>query len=93
MEDIEPIATYGTVLPDDVRATLKGLATGQRYASADLYRRYSGIVGAAGRAPGHHVAFGQALARVGMRRVKMTVGGGGQGYRGQGRQISAWLIT
>lgn len=93
MEDIEPVTSYAPVLPDDVRATLKGLTTGQRYASADLYRRYAGIVAAAGRAPGHHVAFGQALATAGMHRVKMTVGGGGAGYRGRGRQISAWRIT
>lgn len=92
MKDIEPIGQYGVVLDEDVRKTLNGLGRGQRYAASDLYARYSDVAREAGRTPGHPVALGQVFKRIGMARIKMTVGGGGQGYKGRGRQVVAWVV-
>jgi hypothetical protein len=92
MKDIEPVGGYGAVLDEDVRATLNGLYRGARYAAGDLYKRYADVAREAGREPGHPVALGQAFARLGMKRVKMTVGGAGRGYRGRGHQIVAWVV-
>jgi hypothetical protein len=92
MKDIEPVGGYGVVLDEDVRSTLNGLHRGARYSASDLYQRYASVAREANREPGHPVALGQAFARLGMQRVKMTVGGGGQGHRGRGRQIAAWVV-
>lgn len=92
MRDISPIGEYGPMLDADVRATLNGLYPGSRYAASDLYARYSDMVRSAGRTPGHPVALGQTLKRLGSTRVKMTVGGGGSGHKGRGHQVVAWII-
>ena len=92
MRDIEPIGGYGVVTDEDVRTTLNGLHAGSRYAASDLYKRYASLVREAGREPGHPVALGQAFSRLGMQRIKMTVGGGGRGHAGRGRQIVAWVV-
>jgi hypothetical protein len=93
MRDIDPVGEYGLVLDADVEATLEGLYPGSRYAASDLYARYSDVVRSAGRNPGHPIALGQALKRLGSTPVKMTVGGGGSGHKGRGRQVSAWIIS
>jgi hypothetical protein len=92
MRDIQPVSEYGVVMDEDVAATLKGLPPGGRYAASDLYQRYADVARAAGRSPGHPVALGRTFSRIGMRRVKVTVGGGGRGHKGRGRQIVAWIV-
>jgi hypothetical protein len=92
MRDIDPVSAYGVVHSDDVNKSLNGLTSGARYAAADLYERYAAMVREDGRSPGHPVGYGQALARLGLDRVKMTVGGAGKGQTGRGRQISAWVV-
>lgn len=84
------MSKYGVVDPDDVRKTAEGLKG--RYAASDLYQRYSDVVRSDGRSPGHPVALGQALKTYGFRRCKITVGGGGRGYTGRGRQVAGWAI-
>lgn len=94
MRDIEPTASFGVMVGRDVEATLNGLRKGERYSASDLYDRYSDVAKEAGHNPGHKVAFGQALARLGLTRAKMTVGGpgAGRGRSGRGRQVVAWMI-
>lgn len=92
MEDISPVSEYGLVVEDDVKASLIGLQPGQRYAASDLYRRYAEVARASGRSPGHPTALGQTFRRLGMKRVKMTVGGNGRGRSGGGKQIVAWVV-
>lgn len=94
MTAIEPVGTYGVVVDDDVMTLIRELRGGSRYAASDLHRRYSEIARVAGRSPGHPTALGQALRRMGLVPVKMTVGGGGRGRgrAGRGKQISAWLL-
>jgi hypothetical protein len=66
-----------------VSAVRAELRTGLVYPASDLYRRYQQIATAAGRPPGHPVAFGQALKRHGCLRKKVNR---------DGRQISGWLV-
>lgn len=83
MNDIEPVGKYGMTVDQDVAEMLRGLQSGQRYAARDLYERYAGRVKDDGRTPGHPVAVGQALRRLGCGRVKMNV---------KGRQIVTWVV-
>lgn len=96
MRDIEPLASYGAVVPEDVQATIRDLKGGNRYAAADLYNRYADAAREAGRSPGHPVAFGQALKAHGLIRVKINIGGPGRGKKAKkgdkSRQVSAWLL-
>lgn len=94
MKDIEPLASYGVIEDVDVKRTINTLERGSRYASKDVFDRYCELTKQAGRNPGHRVAFGAALSRLGLKKIKMTVGGPGQGYgrKGRGKQTSAWAV-
>lgn len=57
------INRYGSINPDDMTATLRGLHGG--FTNADLYARYSSIATEAGRQPGSQNQFGRVLRHLG----------------------------
>ena len=63
------------VNPADVRKLVDQLPVGVRLKAGDLHKRYARIASAAGRAPGHPVALGQQLRKMGMVRGKIQTSG------------------
>lgn len=83
---------YGLTVEADVALSLNGLMTGWEYEATDIYERYCAYVRKQGNVPGHPVAVGQILRRLGCERRIATIGGGGRGYPGRGRTVRVWKI-